>query len=79
MAYENPARVVRICRDKGHRTVGEIYECAIGRMPRDAPQAWAREARRLATEQGTLDGGRRPRRRRKKSRRAHGRGPRKRR
>lgn len=59
--YRNPASVMRLCRQKGLETPGELYECAVGNAPASASPLWYKVARRLASEPA-LDGARRKRR-----------------
>jgi len=55
MQYLNPPAAISLCREQGKRTPGELYSCALGKMPH-ADSKWTRVARRLAEEQGHLDG-----------------------
>lgn len=73
-SYINPAGAVAQCKRAGKATPGELYECALGKLPyglyerRDVADRWAREAKRLALAQGGLGRSRRAKRRRKKGR-----------
>jgi hypothetical protein len=48
--YRNPAAAIGECRRAGRGdSVGELYECAVGKAPNGARETWYREARRLAS------------------------------
>lgn len=51
--YLNPPAAISACRRDGAQTPGELYSCAMRKMPH-ADDRWLRVARRLAEAQGSF-------------------------